>query len=200
MSEVNKEQVKAEEPKTKKKEIPPALLVHKMREDAILPVRMTSGSAGYDLATPKAFSIEPGEVIVIPTGLVVKIPEGYCGVLRIRSSMFKNHGLHVFGSGLIDSDYCGPEDEIMVSLIRMDVAKKVELNKPGSYVLERIFDVPDGPRNRSVFLTKVNKNPVVIPAGTRIAQLVLLPYGAFDVREFKPGDESRGGFGSTGTK
>ena len=42
-----------------------------------LPVRATSGSAGYDFFSPAAFSLGPGETIKIPTGIRAEIDENW---------------------------------------------------------------------------------------------------------------------------
>ena len=42
-----------------------------------LPVRATSGSAGYDFKSPIPFILQPGKTIKIPTGIRVKIEDGW---------------------------------------------------------------------------------------------------------------------------
>jgi dUTP pyrophosphatase len=42
-----------------------------------LPKRATKGSAGYDFYSPLAFTLQPGEGIKIPTGIRVRIDEGW---------------------------------------------------------------------------------------------------------------------------
>ena len=42
-----------------------------------LPKRATSGSAGYDFKAPFSFELHPGQTIKIPTGIRVKIDEGW---------------------------------------------------------------------------------------------------------------------------
>ena len=50
-------------------------------EGVRLPVRATSGSAGYDFFTPAAFSLGPGETAKIPTGIRAEMDENW--VLQI---------------------------------------------------------------------------------------------------------------------
>ena len=88
----------------------------KLKEGAIIPERKTSGSAGYDLCACIAadFVMEPGDFVIIPTGLAVEIPQGYAGMIFTRSGLGVKHGVHVSnGVGVIDSDYRG---EIHVGL------------------------------------------------------------------------------------
>lgn len=53
----------------------------------ILPNRATSGSAGYDFHSPFDFSLDSGTSIMIPTGVRVKIDDGYFLGLFPRSSL-----------------------------------------------------------------------------------------------------------------
>lgn len=86
------------------------LKIKRLRKDAVLPERKTSGSAGYDLCACIAadFTINPGELVVIPTGLAAEIPQGYAGMIFTRSGLGVKHGIHVSnGVGVIDCDYRG---------------------------------------------------------------------------------------------
>ena len=92
------------------------LKIKKLREEAVLPERKTAGSAGYDLCACIAgdFTIEPGELVILPTGLAAEIPEGCAGMIFTRSGLGVKHGIAVSnGVGVIDSDYRG---EIHVGL------------------------------------------------------------------------------------
>ena len=59
----------------------------KIYEDIQLPRRATKGSAGYDFFTPLDFTVRPGEQVLIPTGVRVKIVNGYVLMLFPRSSL-----------------------------------------------------------------------------------------------------------------
>lgn len=60
-------------------ELPPAIEddLKKMWEEIALPSRATTGSAGYDFKAPFTFEMRPGETMKIPTGIRVKIDEGW---------------------------------------------------------------------------------------------------------------------------
>lgn len=81
--------------------------------------RATSRSAGLDLCACKAgcqssVKLVPGSVESIPTGVAVAIPEGYCGLVFIRSGKNVKEGLQLSGGAyVIDSDFRG---EIMLPL------------------------------------------------------------------------------------
>ena len=81
-----------------------------------LPGYATPGSAGLDLRAclDAALVIEPGQTVLIPTGLAIHIEDpGLAAMILPRSGLGHKHGI-VLGNlvGLIDSDYQGP---LMVS-------------------------------------------------------------------------------------
>lgn len=77
--------------------------------NAEIPKYETPGAAGMDLKTTKNFVLEPGERVLVDTGLKIKIPEGYAGFVQPRSGLALKDGITVLNSpGLIDSDYTGP--------------------------------------------------------------------------------------------
>jgi dUTP pyrophosphatase len=81
-----------------------------------LPAYGTPGSAGLDLRAciDEAITIQPGETVLIPTGLAIHIGDpGYAAMILPRSGMGHKNGI-VLGNlvGLIDSDYQG---QLMVS-------------------------------------------------------------------------------------
>jgi dUTP pyrophosphatase len=86
------------------------------RVAAHLPQYATPGSAGLDLRAciDAPLPVEPGQAVLIPTGLALHIGDpGLAAMLLPRSGLGHKHGL-VLGNlvGLIDSDYQGP---LMVS-------------------------------------------------------------------------------------
>ena len=77
-----------------------------------LPKRATSGSAGYDFYSPKEYSLLPGETVKIPTGIRVKIDEGWVLTIFPRSSLGFKYKLRLDNTvGIIDSDYYHAENE-----------------------------------------------------------------------------------------
>lgn len=84
---------------------------------AKLPEKATEGSAGFDLAAALSTPVEvmPGQIVTIPTGVAIGLPDGeYAALVFARSGLAAKHGISLTnGVGLIDSDYTG---EIKVSL------------------------------------------------------------------------------------
>lgn len=80
-----------------------------------LPKYETRGSVGFDILAAEDTRVAANQIAMIPTGLVVQVPEGYMLVVASRSSTPMKKGLTPpHGFGIIDQDYCGPEDEIKV--------------------------------------------------------------------------------------
>ena len=80
-----------------------------------LPTYQTKGAVAFDVAATQKTVIAARSLGYVPTGLVVEVPEGYALLLCARSSTPKKKGLLIpHGVGLIDQDYCGPEDELLV--------------------------------------------------------------------------------------
>lgn len=76
-----------------------------------LPTYATDGSAGLDMRAciDAALTVEPGETLLVPTGIAIYIGDpALAAVLLPRSGLGHRHGL-VLGNltGLIDSDYQG---------------------------------------------------------------------------------------------
>lgn len=91
--------------------------IQRIDRDLPLPQYETEGSVGFDFLTREEVTIQPGEVLYIPGNIVVEVPEGYMLVIASRSSAPKKKGLLTpHGIGIIDHDYCGPEDEIKVQV------------------------------------------------------------------------------------
>lgn len=86
------------------------------RMQELLPAYGTPGSAGLDLRAciDAPLTIEPGQTVLVPTGLAIHIGDpGYAAMILPRSGLGHKNGI-VLGNlvGLIDSDYQG---QLMVS-------------------------------------------------------------------------------------
>ncbi len=87
--------------------------------DIPLPRYMTPQAAGMDLhaAVTEDLIVEPGSIQLIPTGLMMAIPNGYEAQIRPRSGLAVKHGIGLINSpGTIDEDYRG---EVRVALINL---------------------------------------------------------------------------------
>ena len=77
-----------------------------------LPKRATAGSAGYDFFAPAAFTLKPGEMTKILTGIRARIDDGWVLKLYPRSGLGFKFRLQLNNTvGIIDSDYYGSDNE-----------------------------------------------------------------------------------------
>lgn len=80
----------------------------KTHPDAITPTRGTEFSAGLDLYSAGEYFVGSEDSSMVETGIAVEIPEGYVGLLNIRSSLGAKRHLRLSNcQGIIDSDYRG---------------------------------------------------------------------------------------------
>lgn len=92
-----------------------------------LPAYESGGAAGFDLASSVDTTVQPGEVTLVPTGLVIAVPAGHFLGVFARSSTPLKRGLMVAnGVGVVDTDYCGPRDEIKIEVLNF-TAKPVTI-------------------------------------------------------------------------
>lgn len=111
-----------------------------------MPRRATAGSAGYDFFSPLDFELKPGETIKIPTGMRVRIDEGWVLMVYPRSGLGFKYRLQLNNTvGVIDSDYYGAlnEGHIFIKLTNDSNEGKVLQIKAGEAFAQGIF-VPFG--------------------------------------------------------
>lgn len=78
----------------------------------VLPSRATKGSAGYDFFAPISFTLAPRETLKFPTGIRVKIEEGWVLKCYPRSGLGFRYRLQLNNTvGIIDSDYYFSDNE-----------------------------------------------------------------------------------------
>lgn len=88
-----------------------------------MPSYQTAGAAGFDLAASADLTIQPGQIALVPTGLVFAVPAGHFLGIFARSSTPLKRGLVVAnGVGVLDSDYSGPTDELKIQLMNVTSA------------------------------------------------------------------------------
>ena len=90
--------------------------IKKLNSKAMLPTYGSEYSAGADLyaCMEETVTIQPGETVLIKTGLAMAIPEGYAGLIYARSGLATKKGLAPANKvGVVDADYRG---EVMVPL------------------------------------------------------------------------------------
>jgi dUTP pyrophosphatase len=104
-----------------------------------LPAYQSESAAGIDLLAAvqdgDPLTLQPGDRALVPTGLVLQIPEGHEAQVRPRSGLALRHGVTVLNSpGTIDADYRG---EVMVLLINHG-ADPVDIGR-GERIAQLVF-------------------------------------------------------------
>ena len=110
------------------------------RMDATLPLPQfeTKGSVGFDLIARQRTFIEPKRIALIPANVIVQVPEDYMLQISLRSSTPRKLGLIMpHGVGIIDQDYCGPEDEIQIQVYNF--TEGPSLVERGARIAQGIF-------------------------------------------------------------
>ena len=137
--------------------LPIKALSEKIGREIPLPYYATDGAAAVDLhaCIDAPMTIPAGGQVVVPTGLAVAIPEGYVGIIAVRSSMGVRHGITLSNAiGVIDSDYRGPlgvglrnttgEDYILQPCDRMAQLMVVPVLRPEIRLVEELPETARG--------------------------------------------------------
>lgn len=104
-----------------------AVLIKRLDPSVPLPTYAKAGDAGADLTTRIDFTINPGERMLVPTGISIALPNGYVALVHPRSGLAIKHGISMVNTpGTIDAGYRG---ELQVILINHDLAQSVSFKK-----------------------------------------------------------------------
>lgn len=107
-----------------------------------LPRRGTAGSAGYDFYSPLDFTLEPGQLIKIPTGIRARMDEGWVLTIYPRSGQGFKYRVQLYNSvGVIDSDYFGAANEghIHIKIVNANTEGKTLRVQRGEAFAQGIF-------------------------------------------------------------
>jgi dUTP pyrophosphatase len=117
------------------------LFVQRRSENAYLPVRATSGSAGYDLFSASSGTIPAHQSGLIPTDISIAIPDGgYYARIAPRSGLALHKKLDVHG-GVCDEDWRGPIGIIIFNHSESDF-KYNKGDRVAQLILEKIATPP----------------------------------------------------------
>jgi dUTP pyrophosphatase len=96
------------------------LKIRRLDSTVSLPNYGTDESAGFDLAAAHDLEVAPRHIALVRTGLVIEVPTGHFLAIFARSSTPLKRGLLVAnGVGVIDPDYSGPTDEVMIQVLNI---------------------------------------------------------------------------------
>jgi dUTP pyrophosphatase len=106
-------------------------------EDLPLPVKMSTGSSGFDLhaAIHGEVHIEPGKWKLIKTGIAISMPNGLEAQVRPRSGLALKHGITVLNTpGTIDADYRGE-----IGVIVLNLGEEAFVVRRGERIAQLVF-------------------------------------------------------------
>ena len=87
-------------------------------ETGLVEVKVTEIGDWIDLRSAESVCLYKGEKALLRLGVAMKLPDGYEAIIAPRSSTFKNYGIiQTNGIGIIDSTYCGNNDEWMMPVL-----------------------------------------------------------------------------------
>ena len=91
--------------------------IKRILADFPLPEYESEGAVGFDFHSIYTTYLSPGEIKLIPTDVIIEVPEGYMLMVVARSSTARKKGVMLpNGVGIIDNDYCGEDDQIFVQV------------------------------------------------------------------------------------
>ena len=110
-------------------------------DNGIIPVRATSGSCGYDFATPVDIECLPHKVTKVQTNIKAIFPKGNVLMLFVRSSVgIKRHIMLANGTGIIDSDFANnPDNEGNITIALYNYGDEVQRFNAGERIAQGIF-------------------------------------------------------------
>ena len=115
-----------------------AVKIKRIDKTLPLPVYETDGSVGFDLYSREDMRISAKNLAFIPSNLIIEAPKDCMLIVCARSSAPRKKGLLTpHGIGIIDHDYCGPEDEIKIQVFNF-TDNEVEI-KRGEKIAQGIF-------------------------------------------------------------
>lgn len=128
-----------------------------LHPSAIVPTRANNTDAGYDLFALEDIRLQPGERMLVKTGLKVAIPEGFYGRIAPRSGLALGKGIDVL-AGVLDSGYRGEVGVILLntgqSVARMGHDKAIAQLIVEAYYeakWEEVEELPDSERGDGGF-------------------------------------------------
>jgi dUTP pyrophosphatase len=107
-----------------------------LRDNARVPTQGSDKAAGFDLYASEGTYIMPGQTKLIPTGLAIQPPEGFCAKIYARSGIASKKGLRPANcTGVCDEDYTG---EYMVAL--HNDSTEMQIVEDGERIAQLLFE------------------------------------------------------------
>lgn len=118
--------------------------IKKLEPEAKIPRFALEGDAGMDLFSVQNLTLRPQERISVKTGIAIKIPAGYAGLIWDKGGISHKKGVKTLG-GVFDSNYTG---EWLIGLVNL--SKEEYLIKKGEKIAQVLFQKVEFPETEEV--------------------------------------------------
>ncbi len=134
------------------------VMVKLLSNDAVLPKRIKKGDVGYDLSSIDTGIIKPNSIVMIHTGIAIKLPDNTEAQIRTRSGLGKKGIIIANSPGTIDSQYTGQicvllhnttNTEYMVN--KGDRIAQMLITTKMPYTLKEVEELPETDRGSDGF-------------------------------------------------
>jgi dUTP pyrophosphatase len=123
------------------------VLIRRLDPDLPLPARAHPGDAGSDLFAAADVDLQPGQRVIVGTGVSIALPAGYAAFVHPRSGLAARHGVTIVNApGTVDAGYRG---EIKVVLLNTDSEHSVRFLK-GDRIAQLVIQKIETPVFREV--------------------------------------------------
>lgn len=129
-----------------------------MQKDIDLPSYAKSGDAGLDIRASQDVVLDPGETVIVPTGLRFAIPDGHVGLVWDRSGLAAKKSITTM-AGVIDSSYRGELRIVLKNLGKesfviekgMRIAQMLIQPVANSIPIQEVDELPESERKADGF-------------------------------------------------
>lgn len=105
----------------------PVVPLVRLDPDLPMPAYAHPGDAGADLVSRVDAVLEPGERMLLPTGVALALPDGHVGLIHPRSGLAARHGITIVNApGTVDNGYRG---ELKVCLLNTDARERFVIRR-----------------------------------------------------------------------
>ena len=92
------------------------VLITRLDPSVPIPAYARGGDAGADIVTRIDVTLQPGERVLVPTGISIALPDGYVALVHPRSGLAIKHGVTMVNApGTVDAGYRGELQCIMIN-------------------------------------------------------------------------------------
>lgn len=89
--------------------------IKRLHPNAVIPNYAHPGDVGMDMYSLEDYELKPGERKIFPVGFALEFEPGYAAIVKDKSSLPKNGGLHTMG-GVFDAGYRGEYNVQLINL------------------------------------------------------------------------------------